>query len=199
MTAQAGDTLSKSSLRSTLRSRRARLEPAQRHAAAIRAASQAASFLAQRGAYRIAVYLACGSELDTQPLLDWLWARQCEVYAPRIRAGFSMEFLRLRPETALRANQHGIAEPSGRCIRTGLRRLDAIVMPLVGFDARGNRLGAGAGYYDRALAGLRQGRAPLRVGYAYAMQQVESLPSEAWDIRLDAVITENGVMRWPTG
>lgn len=199
MTAQAGDTLSKSFLRSTLRKRRARVASAQRRAAALQAAAHLLRFLARRGSRRVAAYLACGSELDTAPLIDALQAQGIEVYVPRIGVEGTMRFLHLSPRVVLRRNRHGIAEPAGRARRSGLRRLDAIVLPLVGFDARGHRLGAGGGYYDRALAALRHGRAPLRIGYAYALQQIDAVPADSWDIRLDAVVTEQGVMRWPTG
>ncbi|MGH8446644.1 MAG: 5-formyltetrahydrofolate cyclo-ligase, partial [Solimonas sp.] len=72
--------------------------------------------------------------------------------------------------------------------------LDAILLPLLGFDAHGNRLGTGGGYYDRWLARPRVAQRPRYLGYAYALQQIERVPREPWDVRLDAVITENKVI-----
>ncbi len=73
-----------------------------------------------------------------------------------------------------------------------------ILLPLVAFDASGNRLGMGGGHYDRALQFRRRRshwRGPLLVGLAFDVQQSEPLPIERWDVRLDAVITESGI-RW---
>lgn len=105
-----------------------------------------------------------------------------------------MKFVRYTGRLARR--RFGLWEPQ-RGPRRAPRRLDAIVLPLLGFDSQGTRLGTGGGYYDRALARCR-GVRPLRIGYAYALQQCERLPREAWDIPLHAVVTERGV-QWPTG
>ena len=65
-------------------------------------------------------------------------------------------------------------------------------MPLVGYDHLGNRLGMGAGYYDRHLESLRNSSLPLRVGIAYSLQEIESLKQNDWDIPLHGVVNENG-------
>ena len=71
-------------------------------------------------------------------------------------------------------------------------------MPLVAFDRAGNRLGQGGGYYDRALAGPSDLR-PVTIGVAHAFQQVESVPVEPWDVALDAVVTEDGLLDFAAG
>lgn len=68
---------------------------------------------------------------------------------------------------------------------------DVILMPLLGFDRQGTRLGYGGGYYDRTLAAL--GRRPRLVGFAFALQEVDHIPREAHDVPLDAIVTEQGV------
>jgi 5-formyltetrahydrofolate cyclo-ligase len=73
------------------------------------------------------------------------------------------------------------------------QQLDAVIVPLLGFDNNGNRLGMGGGYYDRSFAFRKQRRAwrrPLLIGVAYSFQQVDAIQTEPWDIPLDAVITE---------
>jgi 5-formyltetrahydrofolate cyclo-ligase len=100
-----------------------------------------------------------------------------------------------------RPNRLGIAEPEGSRM-IGARWLDVVFLPLVGFDARGVRLGMGGGFYDRAFA-FRRWRtawhAPRLVGVAYAFQQVESLTAAAHDVRLDAVVTEERMVKCAIG
>jgi 5-formyltetrahydrofolate cyclo-ligase len=72
---------------------------------------------------------------------------------------------------------------------------DLLVVPLLAFDGAGHRLGYGAGFYDRTLAGLRARRRVVALGFAYAAQQVDAVPRDATDARLDAVVTEDGTIR----
>nr|WP_194241167.1 5-formyltetrahydrofolate cyclo-ligase [Solimonas terrae] len=189
-------------MRRELRTRRLCVVPAQRRRAADRAARHALRLLGAMRARRVAVYLACGSELATAPLITGMVARGLRIAIPCIDGPGSMHFEWLRPCAALRRNRHGIAEPAGRGRRVRRAEFDAVILPLLGFDRHGTRLGAGGGYYDRWLARPRIAQRPRYLGYAYALQQLEQLPREAWDIRLDAVITENGItwgVTWPTG
>jgi len=187
----------KAELRPQLRLRRAALSSTQRRDGAERAARNALRLPVLREARHVALYLAYGSELSTAPLLRRLLAAGRKIYVPRLqRTG--MRFVRITPQTALRRNRHGIREPVGARQRP-VRQLDVILLPLLGFDETGNRLGTGGGYYDRALAPRRPFRRPLLVGYAYALQQQPRLPRDPWDVRLDAAITDKGITRWRTG
>lgn len=203
MTAHVGDTyLIKQALRRELRTRRLRLSASQRRRAATRAALHTLHLLRQMRAHRVAIYLACGSEMPTAALRQLLAAHKIRVAVPRIVRDGVMHFEWLPENAALRRNRHGIDEPAARGRRARRADFDAIIIPLLGFDAHGNRLGAGGGYYDRWLARPRIAQRPRYLGYAYALQQVEQLPHDAWDIRLDAVITERGItwgMAWPIG
>jgi 5-formyltetrahydrofolate cyclo-ligase len=73
---------------------------------------------------------------------------------------------------------------------------EVLIVPLLAFDARGYRLGYGGGFYDRTLEGLRARGPVLAVGYAFAAQEVDAVPVDAFDQRLDAVVTERGVRRF---
>lgn len=181
-------------LRRLVRALRKNLSPIERQRAAEHAARQALKLPALRRARDVAVYLASGSELPTAPLIAALQALGKRLYVPRIGRDSRMRFVRLHAGQALRRNRHGIAEPIGRAPQRGTRRLDLILLPLLAFDARGYRLGSGGGYYDRALAQERAHGRPRRVGYAYALQQIDAVPAEAWDVRLDAVVTESGTI-----
>ena len=149
-----------------------------------------------RQARRVAIYLGHASELDTAPLLRALHRRGLAVYIPEVLPSQRMSFVRLRPGTPLRRGRLGLRQPAIGRPRCNARQLQIILLPLLGFDHRGRRLGQGGGYYDRALAGCRNRFRPLRVGYAYAVQQVDAVPADDWDIGLDMVVTEQGVRRF---
>jgi 5-formyltetrahydrofolate cyclo-ligase len=98
----------------------------------------------------------------------------------------------------LRLNTYGIAEPATSA-RLSPRWLQLILVPLVAFDDAGTRLGMGGGYYDRALAWRRRRctwPGPRLVGIAHSSQQVARLAALPHDVRLDAVITEQGLTRF---
>ena len=75
---------------------------------------------------------------------------------------------------------------------------EVLIVPLVSFDARGNRLGYGGGFYDRTLEQLRARRQTIAIGFAYAAQEAETLPLEPTDQPLDAIVTETGILEFPT-
>lgn len=73
---------------------------------------------------------------------------------------------------------------------------EVVIVPLVGFDARGYRLGYGGGFYDRTLAMLRAKRPTIAVGFAFAAQELAEVPIDAYDQKLDAIVTEQGLRRF---
>jgi len=152
--------------------------------------------------WRIAVYAALPWELDSAPLIALAESRGCRVFLPcidRRRASRAMRFVPM--QGPLHYNRLGIAEPQGTA-SLAARWLDVVFLPLVGFDRRGVRLGAGGGFYDRAFA-FRQLRsvwhAPRLIGLAYAFQEVASIGAAAHDVLMDAVVTEEGFTRCTTG
>ena len=197
MTAQAGDTTSlsvqKAALRRTVRQLRRALPRAQRRRAARQAAVHLARACRRWQTRNIALYLGTAEEIDTAPLILRLLRLNCALHVPRIRAGGRLQFVRFTAGAPLRANRYGIAEPTASALAV---RLDLIVLPLVAFDAQGRRLGMGGGYYDRWLAGARSVRRPLRVGLAFALQEVRAVPAATQDVFLDAVVTEQGLRRF---
>ena len=188
-------------MRRAHRAARRALPPTLRSSAehAVRDALLADPFL--RRTRRIGAYLALGGELDLGPYLDACLARGSEVYLPRlVRGGARMCFARYDPGLSLARNRFGIAEPSRSAPAVAPRFLDAVLLPLLAFDSSGTRLGSGAGYYDRCF-GFRNARqawhAPLLVGVAFASQEVPALLRQPWDVPLDAVVTEQGLRRFP--
>jgi 5-formyltetrahydrofolate cyclo-ligase len=152
-------------------------------------------------ARHIAVYWPSDGELDPWPVVDRMRGCRRRWYLPVLRphTAFRLWFVRYRPGDRLRANRYGIPEPIRR--RRDIHSasgLDAVLMPLVGFDAQCNRVGMGAGFYDRSLAFLRgrlHWRRPRLIGLAHECQLVERLDPRPWDVPLDAVVTEERVYR----
>jgi 5-formyltetrahydrofolate cyclo-ligase len=103
----------------------------------------------------------------------------------------ALEFHRVPQGYVLMPGSFGIHEPLAHW---PVVTPSVLLVPLLAFDGSGHRLGYGGGYYDRTLAGLKNVRA---IGIAYAGQQIEALPHEAHDIRLDAVLTEKGLHQMP--
>jgi 5-formyltetrahydrofolate cyclo-ligase len=191
-------------LRRRLRARRRAITDDERRVAdrAIRAALQSLGVW-QRGR-RVAAFLSMPGEVDLRPCFGPAWSRGVRLYVPHIvsaRDG-KMVFVPLHPGSALQGNRFGIAEPVGGSRgRMPARYLDTILVPLVGFDDHGHRLGMGAGFYDRALRSrldrTQAFRRPRLIGVAYSVQQVELLDPAPWDVALDLVVTERGVLSFP--
>jgi len=190
-----------SQTRTRLRALRRAVPAVERSACARAVTRHVARSISLRAGARIALYAALPEELDTSPLLAWAHSRGHETYLPRIvdRRRCLMKFCRI--DTVLAPGPHGIREPGGeRCLAP--RWLDAVFLPLVGFDVRGARLGMGRGYYDRALAfrhTRRVWRGPLLVGLAYGFQRVPHLDDRPHDVHLDAIVTERGLVRFERG
>ena len=189
-------------LRQQLRARRRNVSPRERLRSGQLVARNADHYLHLRTGWRIAIYTPLPSELDTAPLIELARQRGCTVYVPRIERhslGRKMRFVELTGRQ--RRNRLGIDEPEGS-LMIGARWLDIVFLPLVGFDACGVRLGMGGGYYDRAFA-FRRWRtvwhAPRLIGLAYSFQQVDSLTAAAHDVRLDAVVTDEGIVQCAIG
>jgi 5-formyltetrahydrofolate cyclo-ligase len=189
-------------LRKELRAKRRALSSKERNLHSQALAKNVDGWLHLRPSWRIALYAALPEELDATPLIELARRRGCRIYLPRIdrhSLGRKMQFVEI--SSRHRSNRLGISEPEGSRI-IGARWLDVVFLPLVGFDARGVRLGTGGGFYDRAFA-FRHWRTawhtPRLIGLGYSFQQVEHITSAAHDVLMDAVVTEEGVVRCATG
>jgi 5-formyltetrahydrofolate cyclo-ligase len=186
----------KPELRRALRARRHALSPQLRERAADALAANAAALRVWQVARRIGFYLSNDSEIDPMPLMARAQSRGKCCYLPVLSriSGDRLWFAPLQHDTPMRANRFGIPEP--RVLPRELVRaaaLDLILMPLVGFDADGNRLGMGGGFYDRSLdflRGRRFWRKPHLVGLAYDFQRVDALPVNDWDVPLMSIVTD---------
>lgn len=155
-------------------------------------------------ARRVAAYWPADGELDPRPLMKQAIKRGKAIYLPVLKRGAkaqaaSLRFARYLPGRRLRENRFGIPEPTlrGRELR-GARQLDVLLVPLVGFDADGNRIGMGGGFYDRTLAylnGRRHWRRPRLIGIAHECQRLARIEPRPWDVPLGAVATERRIYR----
>jgi 5-formyltetrahydrofolate cyclo-ligase len=184
--------------RQILRTKRALLPPQEQALAAARLARLIASTSFFKSSRRLACYFPHDGEIDPRPLMRQAWIRKKCCYLPVLsRLQDSLWFARVLPNTRFRRNRFGIPEPVVE--KRGLlraRSLDLILMPLVGFDLQGNRLGMGGGFYDRSLAFLRYRqywKRPRLMGLAYDFQQVDILTADPWDIPMQAVVTDQAV------
>jgi 5-formyltetrahydrofolate cyclo-ligase len=144
-------------------------------------------FLDQLGSGIIAGYLPMPGEADPAALIAAAAARGYSVALPHVAGrDQAMRFLRWEPGDTLVTNGFGLRQPREDAPAV---TPDIVLTPLVAFDATLNRLGQGAGYYDRAFAALP---AVLRIGVAWSIQQVDRLPVDAWDVPLHGVVTERG-------
>lgn len=147
----------------------------------------------------ILAYAALADEPDlTTAIQAWLDAGLC-VCLPRMDwAAGTMEPVQITTAAhGLEVRRHGIREPAAGGLVVALAEVDLVLVPGVGFDRTGNRLGRGAGFYDRFL--VRPGLRACRCGVAFAVQLVEHIPAGPDDVRMDAIATEDGVVLAGTG
>lgn len=180
-------------LRNELREKRNALPQHSQWQASESIVEQICQFVRLKRGQRIATYLSNDGELDLNRFHQWCWSNAVDVNLPVIHPFHKHHLLMLQytKNTTLVANRFGIQEPALSCPDvTLLDSLDVVLLPLVGFDERGNRLGMGGGFYDRTLASLvKQPDRPKFIGIAHDCQQVKQLPVAPWDVTLDAIIT----------
>ena len=186
-------------LRRELRERRRALPAATRIAAAEALADRLLALSCVPASGHVAGYWAMDGEIGLHAFQLRLPA-SLTYCLPLLHEDGSLRFAPWRAGDALVTNRYGIPEPDVASTNA-LRAEDMalIVLPLVGFDARGQRLGMGGGWYDRSLAFRldRPAPPPWLVGAGFAVQRVDALPIEPWDVPLDAVCTESDTFPLP--
>lgn len=146
-----------------------------------------------RNARTIGAYWPADGEVDPLPFMKQAHKRGKRLFLPVIDIlQHSLSFRSWQPCQTLRLNCFGIPEPPATSASCRIEELDVLLMPLVGFDARGHRLGMGGGFYDRTLAHdmFRPGRL---IGLAHSTQEVARLDTAPWDRNMEAVVTEKKV------
>lgn len=188
--------LSRPHLRRMLRKARRALTPSEQRQAAHGLYRQLAQHPLFRRAKHVSLYLPTDGEIDPRLLLRAAQRRGKATYLPVLSAWprTKMVFQRVRPGEKLMPNRFRILEPRVNAKRQRkVWTLDLVLLPLVGFDDAGGRLGMGGGFYDRSLAYLarrQDWRKPRLLGLAHECQKVERLAQASWDVPLAGTVTD---------
>ena len=144
-----------------------------------------------QGFSHVMVYLATGNECDLSEYIKYLYEENCSVYVPVCTGKGIMEAsLLLDPEKDLEIGTFGIRAPKEEARRfADPEILDAVIVPGVGFDHKGNRLGFGGGFYDRFLPRTR--KQCKKIAVCYELQLIENVFPEDHDFPMDIIITED--------
>lgn len=191
-------------LRRQLRQARRALTPLQQRKASQQLLRQLAQHPLYRRSRHIAFYLANDGEIDPGLLMQHARRLGKHCYLPVLSEwpANRMHFQRLLSDQRWTTNRFGIREPRrNSSLQARPWRLDLILMPLVGFDKNGNRLGMGGGFYDRTFAFRQQRqhwRGPHLLGLAHHCQKVSQLPAASWDIPLDGIVSDQQIILLPS-
>ena len=195
-------------IRSAIRQGRKKLTFAERCSKALQIHNRLCTLTIYQQAVHIGCYMATTEEVSTKNIIKTAWQDSKQIYLPVITKPRQpapswpaqplltqpcMQFYCYQQEDGLRSNHLHIMEPLAHAKKpVDALQLDIILVPLVGFDTCGNRLGMGGGYYDRYLPATKA----RSIGLAYQQQYRDHLPVEPWDIKLDYVITERQIYQF---
>ena len=175
-------------IRQIIRQKRRELSQTQRNNAQAIIYQKIKNHSAVNQAQHIAIFLSFDGEVDTKPIIEYLWQQNKSVYLPVPIGEHQLLFLNYTSNTPLIKNKFGILEPAiDETNSIAIEQLDIIFTPLVAFDERGYRIGMGGGYYDRTLAHYQKQQI-LPIGLAFACQKVPKLDNQPWDIKLPEII-----------
>ncbi len=195
---------SKSTLRELMRQRRSLIDASTR----AQASWMAATILRERWPRLVPIHVAqpcvglyhqIGAEFSCAGLADMFTADGIACALPRIEGTRAMSFRRWKSGDSLEIGAHRIPCPSAA---SAVCEPQVLILPALAVDRHGNRLGYGGGYYDSHLASVRA--RPLTIALVFDLQVVDLLPTDSWDQRVDAVLTESRWIEpceaaWPTG
>lgn len=190
----------KKKLREQLSQQRNALSTQQQEKKSRRIASHVVASKVFQNAQNVAFYLSVNAEANPASTQRTPSKSSKQFYLPVLAKDNDqgLLFAPVHPNSQYKSNKFSIPEP--QCLPEELitgENLDLVLMPLLGFDKQGNRLGMGGGYYDRSFAFKQSSTRikPVLMGFAYAQQEVERLEAESWDVKLDYIATENGVFQ----
>lgn len=180
----------KPSLRTQLQARRDALDPDDRGRWSAQIHERLRNLPEFVAAQRCFVYVSYRSEVTTHRLILDMLARGQQVYVPKILSKTEMQACRIANWEDLQPDRFGILAPAGDDYGHG--RFDLAITPGLAFTVLGTRIGYGAGYYDRWFAAHQTG---AKLALAFDAQIVATLPSDSYDVPVDAIVTETRLIR----
>lgn len=190
-----GDTTQ--ALRDGLRKLRTAIPAAARIAAAESVAEQLMRLPALQNASTIAGYWAIRGELPLHSLMTRLPAHT-RYYLPMLQSDCTLRFAPWRAGDAIVANRFGIPEPANVLETIAPNALDIVLLPLLGYTRKGDRIGTGGGWYDHSFAFRHDSPAPpLLIGVGFTCQRIDAYDAQEWDVPLDAIVTERELLLCP--
>ena len=151
-------------------------------------------------AEHIAVYLPVRGEADPTPLLGFEQCSNKQFYLPILSSAKQnhLEFAKFDADTPMKLNKFKIPEPdvNESDLLKDPKILDCVIMPLVGLDPMGNRIGMGGGFYDRTFSFRKASHMkPLLIGFCYDLQIIAPQTPQRWDVPVDAIATQSSFKR----
>ncbi len=131
-------------------------------------------------------YFPFNYEVDVMEILEQLEKLKYQISLPKIKKNYQMNFLNWSKNDPLSINQYGIPEPTS--VET--KYPDVLLVPLVAYDKKLNRIGYGGGFYDRYINKIKKRKKIITIGLAYSFQKVKEIPTNKYDVRLDFIVTE---------
>jgi 5-formyltetrahydrofolate cyclo-ligase len=189
----------KSRMRKELRSRRSGIPLERRKTWDAAINRHLAEYIRRAECRTVSAYMAFDGEPDLMPTLKSLATNGVKLALPVVQDAPGKAIITFRQwpvDGKLQKNRYGISEPAGTP-EIHFTDIDLILVPLVGWDRAGARLGMGASFYDRLFQPFAALAKPVRMGVAYALQEIEHIPSEPWDIGMHSILTENGCFACP--
>ena len=135
-------------------------------------------------------YFPINNEVDDLEILKKFKKKKYKISLPIVKKNFDMDFFNFSFNEPLIVNKYGIPEPK----KTSVVYPDVILIPMVAFDNKLNRLGYGGGYYDRIIEKLKKKKNFLKIGLAFSMQRINSLPASKYDKKMDYIVTEKYIL-----
>jgi 5-formyltetrahydrofolate cyclo-ligase len=185
--------MDKIELRKGLITKRLSIPADQQEIAANKAAKLFIQHLLTQDYQHIGCYLSQNGELSCAPIIQAIWQTKKKCYLPVLSTTDAkhLDFGLYEKNTPLYLNRFQILEPQ-TSEKVAATHLNLVLMPLVGFDLKGHRLGMGGGYYDKTFEFcLKNPQSLFLVGVGYEEQQMEEWLPEAWDVPLGGILTEN--------
>ena len=136
-------------------------------------------------------YYPVNFELDDLDILKEFEKKNFNISLPKVKKNFDMDFYKWSFREPLKINKYGIPEPDSKM----LVYPDILLIPLVAFDKRLNRLGYGGGYYDRFIEKLVKKKKVVKIGLALSSQKIDNVPINKYDQKLDYIVTNEYVLK----